>query len=78
MYLYCIYNNARSTYTIDGIQATRQQVAAYLTPSAADKLMNPPTTTHNKRNNVTHSVTVRTIKLSNINSITTNKQTVTF
>lgn len=78
MYLYCIYNSAKSTFTIDGISATRQQVAQYLTKSAADKLLNPPTSTHNKRNNVTHNVTVRTIKLSNINSIATNGQKVTF
>lgn len=73
-YLYCIYNNAKSEFTIDGKPATRTEVAQFLTPSAASKLLTPSATTHNKTYNVEHSVTVRTIALDNITSITCNKQ----
>lgn len=74
-YLFCIYNNAQSTYTIDGVAATKQQVAALLTASASAKLLNPSSTTYNKTNNIEHSVVVRTIALANILQITANKQT---
>ena len=78
LYLYCIYNNAQSYYTINGVQATKQQVAALLTNSAAQQLLNPSTTTHNVTNNVTHNVVVRTIALANIHSIHAAKQQVVF
>lgn len=80
LYLYAIFNNVSSvTYTINNVTATKQQVATYLTASAANKLLNSNTsTTHNKTNNVTHNVIVRTIALNNIKSITANKQTITF
>ena len=77
MYLYCIYNNAQSVYYINNVQATKQQVAQYLTASAAKQLLNTSTATHNVTNNVTHNVVVRTIALQNIKSITANKQTIT-
>ena len=70
-----IFNAASSTYTINNAAATKQQVAQYLTASAAQKLLTNTSTTHNATNNVTHSVVVRTIALHNINSITANKQT---
>lgn len=75
LYLYAIFNNASSTYTINNVAATKQHVAQYLTASAASKLLNASSSTYNAKNNVTHSVTVRTIALHNINSITANKQT---
>lgn len=79
MYLYCIYNNVQSSaYAIDGVAATKQQVAQYLTKSAAKQLLNNDGTTRNATHNVTHSVTVRTIALSNLISITANKQTLVF
>lgn len=79
LYLYCIYNNTQSVqYTIDGEAATKQQVAEYLTPSAAKKLLQPSNTVVNKTHNIEHDVTVRTIALDNLQSITCNKQTVTF
>jgi hypothetical protein len=79
LYLYAIYNKTvKSEYTINGAPATKDTVAAYLTPSAADKLLNPSNVTHNVTNNVDHSVIVRTIALCNIKSITANKQTITF
>lgn len=79
LYLYAIFNNVSSvTYTINNVTATKQQVAQYLTASAANKLLNSTSATHNVTNNVTHNVVVRTIALQNIKSITANKQTITF
>jgi len=79
LYLYAIYNNTvKSEYTINGQPATKGAVACYLTPSAAEKLLNPTKVTHNVTNNVSHSVVVRTIALCNIKSVTANKQTITF
>ena len=75
LYLYAIFNAASSTYTINSVAATKQQVAQYLTASAAQKLLNASSSTYNAKNNVTHNVVVRTIALHNINSITANKQT---
>lgn len=77
LYLYAIYNNAQSMYFINNVQATKQQVAQYLTASASAKLLQESNTVHNVANNVTHTVKVRTIALSNIVSITANKQTLT-
>lgn len=66
-YLYAFYNSVKdSTYYIDGREATKQEVAAYLTPSAAKKLLEDDSVTYNKKNDVYHSVMVRTIKLDNI------------
>lgn len=73
-YLYCIYNNAQSLYFINNVLATKQQVAQYLTASAAATLLNTSSTVHNVTNNVTHNVVVRTIQLSNIVSINAMQQ----
>lgn len=73
-YLYCIYNNASSLYFINNVLATKQQVAQYLTASAAAALLNTSATVHNVTNNVTHNVVVRTIQLSNIVSINAMQQ----
>ena len=64
-------------YFINNVLATKQQVAQYLTASASAKLLDNNNTVHNVANNVTHTVKVRTIALSNIVSITANKQTLT-
>jgi uncharacterized membrane protein len=78
-YLYAIYNNVASTvYTINNVVATKQQVAALLTKSAAAKLLQKDNTVVNKTHNIAHNVQVRTIALANITSITANKQTVVF
>ncbi len=74
LYLYCIYNNASSLYFINNVLATKQEVAQYLTASAAQQLLNPTATTHNVTNNVTHTVVVRTIALANIVSINAMQQ----
>jgi hypothetical protein len=76
LYLYAIYNKADSVYFIDGVEATKQQVAAYLTASAASKLLGDNTVVLNVTNNVLHTVKVRTVELANLVSITANKQTV--
>lgn len=79
LYLYCIYNSVSSTqYFINNVASNKQQVAQLLTASAAKQLLSASSTTHNVSNNVTHNVVVRTIALSNILSITANKQTITF
>jgi hypothetical protein len=76
-YLYAIYNNSRSLYYIDGAAATKQEVAALLTPSAASALLQPAATVHNATHNIDHTVRVRTIALQNIVSITAQKQQLT-
>ena len=77
LYLYAIFNSVQSSvYTINNVIATKQQVAALLTASAAKQLFNNSSTTYNKKNDIAHNVVVRTIALQNINSITTNKQTI--
>ena len=73
-YLYAIFNNAQSVYYINSVAATQQQVAALLTASAAKALLQKDNTVTNKTHNITHNVQVRTIALSNIVSITANKQ----
>ena len=75
-YLFAIFNKASSTYYVDGVVATKQQVAQYLTKSAAQKLLDNSGVVHNKLNDITHTVQVRTISLDNITSITANKQTI--
>ncbi len=56
---------------------SKEQVAEYLTKSAADKLLNPAASTHVQHADVTHTVTARTFALHNIYSINVNKQTLT-
>jgi hypothetical protein len=72
-YLYAVYNNAISSYTIDGIQADKLQVAEYLTPSEAKKLLGDSSIVYNKRNDLLHSTIIRTIKIDNVISIKANK-----
>lgn len=77
-YLYCIYNRASSEYYIDGVAASKQEVAAYLTAGAAAQLLEGSKQVHNVTHDVTHDVTVRTIALENIASITAVGQQVQF
>jgi hypothetical protein len=78
LYLYAIFNSAKSIYFINNVQSTKQQVAQYLTASAAQQLLQNSNIVHNVTNNVLHTVQVRTIALHNINSITVCKQHATF
>lgn len=76
LYLYASFNNAKSIYFINNVQATKQQVAQYLTASASAKLLQDNNTVvHNATHNVLHTVQIRTIALANIVSVTANKQT---
>lgn len=69
LYLQCIVNSANSVYFINNVVATKQQVAQYLTASASAALLNNSNITHNKTNNVTHNVIVRTYKFASIQSL---------
>ena len=68
-YLFAIYNKSESYYEIDGVKASKQAVAAYLTPSAAKALLDDSGITYNVKNDVSHKVIVRTVSLDNIHSI---------
>lgn len=79
LYLYAIFNkNSKSDYTIDGVAATKQEVAELLTAGERDKLLNPPKTVHNVTHDIEHDVIVRTIALHNIVAIKAMKQNVQF
>ena len=78
LYLYCIFNSvSNTTYYINDVVASKAQIADLLTASAL-KAFYSDNVTHNVTNNVTHSIICRTIKLSNLISITANKQTIVF
>lgn len=74
-YLYAVYNNAQSTYTIDGVAASKAEVMELLTASARKQAEDTTGEVYNKTNDVTHNVILRTTKLSNLLQITANKQT---
>jgi hypothetical protein len=75
LYLYAIFNSVHSvTYYVNAQVVTKQQYAQYLTNSAAAQLLSADTSTHNVHNDVTHNVTVRTIKLQNVVALNVNKQ----
>jgi hypothetical protein len=72
MYLYGIYQtSSKPVFIKDGEELTKEDVAEYLTPAEAKKLLgsNEVKVTENKTNNVTHDVKPRTTKLENIKSI---------
>ncbi len=77
VYLYAVFNNSKSSYTINGMPATKAQVATYLTPSAAKALLTPAALVYNAKNDVHHNVIVRTIMLDSIVSIKACKQVLT-
>jgi hypothetical protein len=76
-YLYAIYNNADSMYFINNTLATKQEVAALLTPAAAKDLLAGSNVVHNKANDVLHTVQVRTISLDSIVQLNAMKQQLT-
>jgi len=75
--LYATYNKVLKTCYYD---VTTQQivnknyVAQFLTAAAANSTLNKTTTTHNKTNDTTHNVVVRTIALHNVVQLNVNKQ----
>ena len=76
LYLYALYNSAKSTYYIDGKQVNRDEVAIFLTPSAAKTLMDDSGKVYNLKNDVYHSAIIRTISLENVVKLTANGQTI--
>lgn len=72
--LYARFLSSKSVYLINNVVATKQQVAQYLTASAAQKLLDTSNIVHNKTNNVKHSVHIRTVSLCNIVALTIRKQ----
>jgi hypothetical protein len=76
-YLFAIYNTAESMLFIDGQQATTQEVAQLLTPSAAKTLLQPSNIVHNVTNDIMHTVQVRTIGLDSIVQLNAQKQQLT-
>jgi hypothetical protein len=77
-YLYAHFNNAKSTYYVDNIEVSKEEVYQYLTKSVAEKMQQDSSVTHNKQNDVYHSVICRTISLDNIKIITANHTTIRF
>ena len=75
-YLYAIFNSARSEWFIDGKAATKEEVAALMTPSAARDLLTPKEHVENKTHGIKHDTVVRTFSLDNIVAIKAMKQTV--
>lgn len=71
LYLYGIYKeSSKPVYIKDGEELTKEQVAEYLTPAEAKKLLGEKVqVTENKTNKVSHDVKPRTTKLENIKSI---------
>jgi len=65
-YMYLHYNSAKSVYVKDNEIVTEEEVAAYCTKGAAAKMLQKDNTVYNKKNDVTHTICVRTVKLENI------------
>ena len=68
-YLYAVFNKASSIYLHNGKQVSREYVAQYLTPAAAEKLLYDDGIVNNITHGIQHTVQVRTIGLENIVSI---------
>lgn len=75
-YLYAIYNKAKSVYVNadTGLEMSKAEVAAYMTPGAAVELLAGDGRTHNVGQDVEHDVQVRVVGLDNIVSIVAQKQ----
>jgi hypothetical protein len=73
-YLFALYNNAESVYTLDDQSVSKEIVADFCTPSEAKKLLDDSGIVENKKNGIEHTVIARTIDLSNIVSIKAMKQ----
>jgi hypothetical protein len=74
-YLYAIFNNAQTVLLHNNTVVTAQYAQQFLTPSAL--AAQRARVIHNKTNNVTHNVVVRTIAISNLVSIRARKQILT-
>lgn len=78
LYLWAIFNNAISHFLIDGKPATREQVAEFLTPSAKKALLNKDKIVLNAKNDIMHTVQVRTIAMENVKAINAVKAKIKF
>lgn len=76
-YLYAIYNNAKSVYVHNDKLISKEDAAAYCTPSAQKEMLKTGNVVHNVSNDVTHDVTVRTIGLGSIVQLNAMKQSLT-
>jgi hypothetical protein len=65
-YLYAHYISAKSVYVLNNTLISAATAASFCTPSVAKAMLQQSNTTHNVRNDVTHDITVRTVKLQNI------------
>lgn len=74
LYLFAIYNSARSAYVHNNNVVTAQHVAQFCTASAAKAMLQKDNTVHNVKHNIAHNVHVRTIALSNIVQMRARKQ----
>ena len=72
--LYARYLHSNSIYFINNVQATKAQVAFYLTASAANALLNTKNVITNKTNNIVHNVRIAAVKLQNIVKMRVRKQ----
>ena len=72
--LYARYLRSRSIYMLNGSIISKEQVAEYLTPSAANALLNAKDVVTNKTNNIVHNVRIATVKLQNIVKMRVRKQ----
>jgi hypothetical protein len=72
--LYARYLRSSSIYFINNVQATKAEVAFYLTASAAQQLLNATNVITNKTHNIVHNVKIATVKLQNIVKMRVRKQ----
>ncbi len=72
--LYARYLRSNSIYFINNVQATKAEVAYYLTASAANALLNTKNVITNKTNNIVHNVRIAAVKLQNIVKMRVRKQ----
>lgn len=76
-YLFPMFTgHSKTVFTIDGVPASREQVAAFLTPSAARDLLDTTGIVTNKKNGVKHRAIVRTIGMENVNWIKIKGKTI--
>ena len=76
-YICLIWNNAQSVYFVNGIEATKEQVAQYQTPSEAKKTLDKSGIVYNKTNDVEHHAIFRVVKLDNIKRLAVAGQVIT-
>jgi hypothetical protein len=72
--LYARYLRSRSVYLIAGQLASPEQVAQYLTPSAARELLTPSDTVTNRTHGIQHRVRIATPRLENVVELLVRRQ----